>query len=301
MENIVLIIISLLIGIFLQGIKEIPKDASKSLNAYLIYVVLPALALLYLPKIDFGLAYLLPVLSAYLSFFLSWVLFAYLGKTFSWPKSTTGCLIITAGLANTSFVGFPIIDALYGEEGLKIALLIDQAGSFIIVSSLAIVVASIYGIEKKRKRDIGKKIVTFPPFAFFGLALILNFLGWEAEGSIMKILETFAKTLTPIALISVGLQIKIEPKAIKSGFLWMGLGYKLLLIPMVVYVIYAKILSQEGYFLKVTVMENAMAPMITGSIIAISHDLNPRLASLLVGVGIPLSFFTLWAWYLFLG
>jgi predicted permease len=38
-----------------------------------------------------------------------------------------GCLILTAGLGNTSF-GFPIIEALYGEEGLKTAILVDQPG-----------------------------------------------------------------------------------------------------------------------------------------------------------------------------
>jgi predicted permease len=53
----------------------------------------------------------------------------------------------------------------------------------------------------------------------------------------------------------------------------------------------------EGLILDVSVMEAAMAPMITGSIIAITHDLEPKLASLLVGIGIPLSFFTLAIWY----
>ena len=48
---------------------------------------------------------------------------------------------------------------------------------------------------------------------------------------------------------------------------------------------------------KVTVLETAMAPMITGSIVAISNNLEPKLASLMVGVGIPLSFFTLAIWY----
>jgi predicted permease len=48
---------------------------------------------------------------------------------------------------------------------------------------------------------------------------------------------------------------------------------------------------------KVSVMEAGMAPMISGSIIAISHGLHPKLASLMVGIGTPLSFLTLGAWY----
>jgi malate permease and related proteins len=41
-----------------------------------------------------------------------------------------------------------------------------------------------------------------------------------------------------------------------------------------------------------------MAPMITASIVAISYGLKPRLASMMVGFGIPLSFLTLAIWYL---
>jgi predicted permease len=48
---------------------------------------------------------------------------------------------------------------------------------------------------------------------------------------------------------------------------------------------------------KVSVMEAAMAPMITGAIVATKYELNPRLANVLVGVGIPFSFITLTVWY----
>jgi malate permease and related proteins len=48
---------------------------------------------------------------------------------------------------------------------------------------------------------------------------------------------------------------------------------------------------------QVTVFEAAMAPMITGSIVAQEYGLDGELAALLVGVGIPISFLTLWAWF----
>jgi predicted permease len=50
--------------------------------------------------------------------------------------------------------------------------------------------------------------------------------------------------------------------------------------------------------LKTAVLQAAMAPMISGGILAVSHRLNPPLANAMVGLGIPLSFITvpLWAW-----
>lgn len=297
MLNIILIVVFLCLGIFLQRFRIVPANTSKYLNNYLIYVVLPALALRYLPRIDLSPELLLPVTSAWIGFGLSWLIFGTLGKIYNWGNSVTGCLVITAGLANTSFVGIPIIQALYGEEGVQIALLIDQAGSFIIVSSLAIIVASVYSFEKKRKRDITRKILTFPPFMFFLIAFGLNFYGVEIGENLDFFLQLITVTLTPVALTSVGLQVKMNFEALRSKFLWYGLGYKLVLIPLIILVLFKYVFQLEGLILQVSVMEAAMAPMITGSIISITHDLEPKLASLLVGIGIPLSFFTLGIWY----
>jgi predicted permease len=52
-----------------------------------------------------------------------------------------------------------------------------------------------------------------------------------------------------------------------------------------------------GNDLKVTVFESAMAPMIGASIVAFEHELDPPLPTRMVGVGIPLSFLTLPAWW----
>lgn len=300
MVNIILIVVFLLLGFLIQRFRFVPPDTSKFLNNYLIYIVLPALALRFLPKIELRTELLLPVAAAWIGFGLSCLIFGTLGKKYGWGNSITGCLVITAGLANTSFVGIPIIQALYGEEGVQIALLIDQAGSFIIVSSVAVIVASIYSVGKKRKRDITRKILTFPPFLFFLVAFGLNFYSLEIGGRFDGLLQIITATLTPVALTSVGLQLKMDFAALKSKFLWYGLTYKLLLIPLVILLLFKYVFQLEGLILQVSVMEAAMAPMITGSIIAITHDLEPKLASLLVGIGIPLSFFTLAIWYFIL-
>lgn len=182
MSNIILVITSILVGLFLQRIKEFPVDAPKALNAYLIYVVLPAVSLLYISKLNLNPSLLLPISVAWIVFSLSWMLFGYLGKKMGWKRNTIGCLIICGGLSNTGFVGYPIIEAIYGAEGLKIAVLVDQPGSFLVVSSLAIIVASLYGAEKMRKRDISRRMLLFPPFLFFILSLLLNVFQVEIRG-----------------------------------------------------------------------------------------------------------------------
>lgn len=300
MTNILLIILCILIGVLLRRIPEFPENAPRTLNAYLIYVVLPAISLLHISRVELSIAILLPILVAWIIFPLTWVLFGTLGKKLQWKRNTIGCLIICGGLSNTGFVGYPIIEAIYGSEGLKIAVLVDQPGSFIVVSSLAIIVASVYGAEKMRKRDISKKVLLFPPFLFFLVAATINIMGVEITGPFESILQSFAATLTPIALIAVGMQLQINLKDIKDHYLWYGLGYKLLLAPLVIFLLYGALLDQkdeQSLLYKVSVLEAGMAPMITSSIIASAYDLRPKMASLLVGLGIPLSFFSLALWY----
>jgi len=56
-------------------------------------------------------------------------------------------------------------------------------------------------------------------------------------------------------------------------------------------------LRSDWQVLSVTVFEAAMAPMIGASIVAMDHELDSPLVTLMVGVGIPLSFLTLPAWW----
>jgi predicted permease len=79
------------------------------------------------------------------------------------------------------------------------------------------------------------------------------------------------------------------------------LSYRLILAPVIVFLIYRNFLDPQELTFKVTVMESAMAPMITGSIVAINYNLAPRLAALLSGLGMVISVFTLGIWYWFLG
>jgi predicted permease len=103
--------------------------------------------------------------------------------------------------------------------------------------------------------------------------------------------------MTPLAMLSVGLQLRFDRRSNHFKFLRLGLFYKLIFTPALIYSLYVLILGQHGKMIQVSVMEAAMAPMISSSIIASSYGLKPRLCSMMIGFGIPLSFITLIFWY----
>ena len=297
MFNFVLIFVFLLLGIVLQNVKRFPKNTYKILNWIVIYICLPALALYYIPKIKWSNDLLFPISVAWIGFVVSYLLFSLLGKKFGWSKKLVGCLIITAGLGNTSFLGFPIIQALYGEEGMKTAILVDQPGSFVVLSTLGILVATLFSSGNPNGFHIAKKIFFFPPFITFLLACVMNILGFDFHEYVEFVLQKIGSTMTPLAMLSVGLQLRFDRKSKHWKFLGLGLLYKLVITPAMFYLLYVVLLQQHTKSIQVAIMESAMAPMITACILASSHGLKPRLSSMMIGFGIPISFVTLLFWY----
>ena len=292
---------SLLIGVLLQRVKAIPENAFITLNRYVIYVALPALVLVHVPRISIGVDVLFPVATAWIVFLAAVPVVLLVARHSGWSRQTAGGLILTAGLGNTAFLGYPAVEALYGADGLQVAILVDQPGTFVVTSTLGIVVAGIFSTGGQRKRDIARNVLTFPPFIVFVGALFMNISGVEARGAILEVLEQFAATLTPVALISIGLQLKFTGVTEHLRPLAFGLFYKMIAAPALIFALYALVFGREGLMLQVSVMMAAMPPMITASIIAASYGLNARLAALMAGVGVPVAALTLALWYLFLG
>jgi hypothetical protein len=125
----------------------------------------------------------------------------------------------------------------------------------------------------------------------------MNFYNVDFHEYIQFVLQKIGSGMTPLAMLSVGLQLRFESKSQHWKFLGLGLLYKLILTPALIYLLYVVIFDQHSKLIQVAVMEAAMAPMITASILASSHGLKPRLSSMMVGFGIPLSFITLVFWY----
>lgn len=77
----------------------------------------------------------------------------------------------------------------------------------------------------------------------------------------------------------------------------LGLSFKFLLAPLLLAILYLGVMRVSGEVIRITLFEAAMGPQIGGAIVAIQHGLNPPLITLMVGIGIILSFLTLPAWW----
>jgi hypothetical protein len=295
MNNIILLILCFVAGILLRRARLMPDNAPATLNSFIIHISVPALALLYIHELKLSGDIVLVVAMAWLCFGLAAGFFWLMGRTLKFSRGTVGALILTGGMGNTAFFGLPMIEAYYGHQGMATGIVIDQTGSFLVLSTLAIIVAGIYSSGRPTAASIVRSILRFPPFVALAIALLLLPVGYPEW--LVVVLKRLGDTLAPMALLSVGLQLRLGHLAGNGRKLAIGLGFKLLLVPLIIFLLYVPLLGAHGQAIQVTLFEAAMPPMIAASIIAQEHDLDPNLATLMVAVGLPLSFLTLSGWY----
>ena len=298
MNNLILLVLCFAAGILLRSFKRMPDNAPATLNSFIIHVSLPALTLLYIHQLKISGDVLLVGLMAWIVFGLSAGFFWLIGRWLKLPRATVGALMLLGGLGNTSFVGLPMVEAYYGKEGLATAIIADQLGSFFALSVLGITVAGIYSSGRPTVAEIARRIVLFPPFISLAIALLLipvAYADWFTA-----LLARLGDTLAPLALLSVGMQLRMDHVAEHQRNLAIGLVFKLVLAPLAVYLLYVVLLGAHGQAIRVTIFEAAMPPMITAAIVAGEHKLNPPLANSMVAVGLLASFATLYGWSLVL-
>jgi hypothetical protein len=292
MENFILTISFLLIGMGLRRLRRFPDNTAQVLNLFVIYVSLPALVLIKVPALVFARQLLLPALLPWGMLLFAAALILAAGKWWGWERETTGALLLLAPLGNTSFLGIPMVRAFFGEEGIPYAVLYDQLGSFLALAVYGSAVLALYGKEgeKPTARAVMVKILTFPPFLC--LLLALAFRGAPMLGTAAALLQALAATLVPVVMVAVGFQLtlRLNPEVLKP--LAAGLLVKLVLAPAAALLV-CRLLACDSLAARVSVFEAGMPPMVSAGAMAIMAGLAPRLSAALVGVGIVLSFITL--------
>ena len=298
MTALILMGVCLLVGGLVARFGKPPAALAQCLNWWVINIALSGLVLHLIPQLqlDWHL-WFLPA-SMWFVTLGGWAFFAAIGRALHWSRARIGALTLVCGFGNTSFIGFPLIEALRGFDALKLAVLADQAGVFFALGTAGTFIAALYSGRSVAPKAIAYRIVTFPPFVCLLLGLVVGASGGWPDW-IDGVLARLGSTLMPLALFSVGLQFRLSVRAGQWSAMTIGLIWKLLLAPLGVWLA-ARALSVEPPAMTVAVLEAAMAPMIAATIIAVQHDLEPDLANTVLSVGILLAFATVPLWNLLL-
>lgn len=297
MANFILIGLCIIAGILFRKSKTLPKDAHKGINAWIIYIALPAVSFKYLPHIVWSKDLLFPAFAPICIWMFGWLFITAYSRIRKLSSATTGGLKLVSSLSNTSFIGFPLILAYFSEQEIPIAIICDQI-TFTLLSTIGIIVAIRASQQQKLSgKLVLKKVLSFPPLVGCVLALVIPML--LNISFLDPLFEKLAGTVGPLALFSIGLQLKFGGWFSELKHISIALLYKLILAPLSI-VLIAMLLGMTGTITKITIFEMAMPTLLTAGVVADQYNLNPKLANLVVGIGILLSFITTALWWVVL-
>jgi hypothetical protein len=290
MSALLLLFACLALGIVVAQLARPPAGLAQSLNWWVINIALPALVLNVIPRIHFQTQFWFLTAANWLVFVGSWLLFALLGRAMGWSRARIGALTLVGGLGNTAFMGYPMILALRGTQGLSLAVIGDQTGCFTALVIGGVAVTVIYADRRLRPWQVLRQILLFPAFVALMAGIVLGVLG-DPFALLHDLCGSVAATLTPLALFSVGLQQRLVLPRAHLPAIGCVLGWKLLLAPLACLGL-GRAGGVTGLVLAVGVLQAAMPPMISAAILADQYRLEPALANAVLGLAILISLLT---------
>jgi predicted permease len=291
------VLLMLALGKACAASRLLPASTAEALNAVVLYLCLPAAILRHVPSLVLDARVLAVAAVPWGLLVASAAAVHALARPLRLRDDERAVLLLCVPLGNTSFLGYPLTQALLGDAALPYAVIYDQFGSFLLLSTWGLWVLARYGGDARpTPRAVALKVLRFPPFLALVAALLLPA---PPPPLLAGMLERLSDALLPLVALAVGLNLRLRLPRDELAPLGLGLGMKLALLPLLAWPL-AALLGLEGVAFDAAVLESAMPPMVTAGALAISHRLAPGLAAALVGYGTLLALATLplWRWAL---
>ncbi len=293
-DALALILAMLGLGLLFARLRVLPANAAETLNQVVLYVCLPAAVLIYVPRLHLDASLAGVIATPWVLMGATLLLVTLATRLLGFRRDEHAVLLLCVALCNSSFIGYPMVRALLGEHALPYAVVYDQFGTFVLLSTFGLYVLARYsGDAPPTARTILLRMVRFPPL--WALAIGLTVMPEQPPHWIAAALQKLADSLLPLVMLAVGLTIQLRLPRDEIAPLATGLLLKLVIMPAIALPL-SLLFGMRGAMLQANVLESAMPTMITAGALAIAHSLAPRLAAALIGYGILLCLITLPAW-----
>ncbi len=198
-------------------------------------------------------------------------------------RAAFGAILLASIFPNVTYMGLPVLDALYGEWVQSVAIQYDLFGTLPLVFTLGIALASRYSPSAESRFDV-TEFLRIPAVWAAALALGLQALGSTPVASIMTVLEWLAVPVAPFMLFAVGLSLKLKSFS-KHRLLILSpvMFVQFIAVPLFVWGFGANI-GLQGEWLQAVVLEAAMPAMVLGIVLCDRYQLDSRLFATAVTV-----------------
>ena len=293
MSNYILLFACLGSGWLFNRTNLLHKKFALGLNKLLIYFFIPLLTLLHLPEIELTSKHFWLIVTPWLVYFFGFLYIQVAHQFSPIDKDARAALIMTSGIGSISFVGFPIFELFYGQQGLSYGIILSLAGTFLVCNSAGVFTGFWYKDQKTDFLKIVRGIFKFPPFLAMVVSVILWLADYEHLEITKEILTRMSSPFSVLALFTIGLQIETKGFQKERSYFFIGQLYKLILAPLLIFLLFYSLNTHNTLVAKICVLGAGIGSMNTIAIVAAELKLRPKLAFLMPGIGIPISTFSL--------
>ncbi|MCR8969372.1 AEC family transporter [Facklamia sp. 7083-14-GEN3] len=284
LQSVLVLFILIIIGFFAGRLKVISAQGQKDITNLVLYITMPA-TIFNAMQLDFNMervqrAFTILIIVAIC--YTAMLIFGWLvAKQTKLTIAEQDVFRVALLLSNTSFMGYPIVSNLLGEEALFYAVI--GAGFLFEIISWSI---GIYLMGRNGSGKVAfnwKKIVLSPGILSIVVGLIFFLFSWQVPQPLDKVLNILSPATSPLAMIVVGLILSRSnvSKIFANKFLYVQAFLKLVFIPLII-LFTLKALNFSNYEL---IIPTIMLGMPTASYVAMfaqNYDNHPEFASQMV-------------------
>ena len=197
-------------------------------------------------------------------------------------------------ISNSGFLGNPMVEGIYGSEGLLYAAL------FMLPVRIVMWTIGIAVFLKGRKEKLWKNVLTHPCIVAIYAGVIVMVCGIQFPTFVEKTIIGISGSNTPLSMMLVGMMLaEVKPKGLIDKTMVFYTAIRLLVIPAVVFAITA-FLPIDGMLRGITVIMAGMPAPITTALLSAKYGGDEKYATGMVFLSTILSLITLPIWCLFL-
>jgi predicted permease len=192
---------------------------------------------------------------------------------------------------NTGYVGFPILNSIYGIEGIVYGSIFNMF-FVIFVWTYGIMLFKGNFEKKELKREI-TKIILNPSIIAVCIGLLLMFFDIQLPGALLFSISNIGSITGPLSMIIIGVilsDVKLK-QYIKDWTIYYGTIIKLLIIPLIIFLI-SLLTREKSIPMNTVIIMSAMPASAMTSILAENYDKEKDYAAVIVSVTILLSLIT---------
>lgn len=287
LQQIFVLFLIILVGIVTRKSGIVKEDFKLDLSRFLIYIAMPtfivnAIGISFQDRaIDevMGMSNKLVLLSL-LMYGLAIILSFAVARVMKLDIDERNVMQYAIVFANVGFMGYPVIDVIYGTEGVFYAALYNLPFNIFIWTVGVFLISR--GKEKAQSGGMIKKLINPGIIAiFFGFILFIFKI--KLPYTLTQTIGLIGNLTTPLAMLLIGFTLsEVNLKEIiRDGRCFIIVAIRLVIFPALFYCVLS-VLGFEGYLLTIPVIISAMPVAINGAIFAMNYDSDYVFATKLV-------------------